>query len=156
MTEYTSDANGGYDLGYAADGSYAVFRNVDFGASVSGLTARVADTGTGTSLEFHLDSPPERLSVPSMCLIPEAGKAMPRSTQLPAAPAESTTSMWSSAVALQPQLVPLQLVVCLSKSICFQRPKANGTGAAAFPQGLKPSLFCGAYVRAKARTLQHG
>jgi len=57
MTEYTADANGGYDLGYAANGSYAVFKNVDFGASVSGLTARVADTGTGSSLEFHLGSP---------------------------------------------------------------------------------------------------
>jgi glucosylceramidase len=57
MTEYTSDTNGGYDLGYAADGSYAIFRNVDFGASVSGLAARVADTGAGNSLEFHLDSP---------------------------------------------------------------------------------------------------
>jgi glucosylceramidase len=57
MTEYTSDTNGGYDLGYAADGSYAIFKNVDFGASVSGCMARVADTGTGTSVEFHLDSP---------------------------------------------------------------------------------------------------
>jgi glucosylceramidase len=57
MTEYTSDANGGYDLAYASDGSYAVFKNVDFGTSVSGLTARVADAGAGASLEFHLDSP---------------------------------------------------------------------------------------------------
>lgn len=57
MTEYTSDTNGGYDLSFASDGSYAVFKNVDFGTSVSGLTARVADAGGGASLEFHLDSP---------------------------------------------------------------------------------------------------
>lgn len=57
MTEYTSDTDGGYDLGYSADGSYAVFKNIDFGNSVSGLTARVAAAGGGSVLEFHLDSP---------------------------------------------------------------------------------------------------
>ena len=56
MTESTSDTNGGYDLGYAADGSYAVYKNVNFGASVSELTARVADDDSGASIEFHLDS----------------------------------------------------------------------------------------------------
>ena len=57
MTEYCSDNNGGYDLGYASDGSWAVFKKVDFGASVSGLAARVASTNTGGWVEFHLDSP---------------------------------------------------------------------------------------------------
>jgi len=57
MTETTSDTGGGYDLGYASDGSYAVFKNVDFGTSVSALTARVAADDSGATLEFHLDGP---------------------------------------------------------------------------------------------------
>jgi glucosylceramidase len=65
-TELTSDTNGGYDVGYASDGDYAVYKNVDFGAGVSTVTARLAclqDNGQangggncGGSLEFHLDS----------------------------------------------------------------------------------------------------
>jgi glucosylceramidase len=57
MTEETSDTNGGYDLGYAGDGSYAVYKNVNFGTSVSGIAARVADDDSGASIQFHLDSP---------------------------------------------------------------------------------------------------
>ena len=65
-TELTSDTQGGYDVGYANDGDYAVYKNVDFGAGVSTLTARLAclqDNGQGNgggncagTLEFHLDS----------------------------------------------------------------------------------------------------
>ncbi|MGB8261294.1 MAG: carbohydrate-binding protein [Terracidiphilus sp.] len=57
MTEDTSDTDAGYDLGYASDGSHAVYKNVDFGSSVSGLTARVAADDSGATIEFHLDSP---------------------------------------------------------------------------------------------------
>jgi glucosylceramidase len=57
QTELTSDANGGYDLGYAADGGTALYKNVDFGTGVSGVRARVASGGNGGTLEFRLDSP---------------------------------------------------------------------------------------------------
>jgi glucosylceramidase len=57
-TETTSDANGGYDVGYATAGDYAVFKSVDFGAGINGVAARLACNGNcGGSLEFHLDSP---------------------------------------------------------------------------------------------------
>ena len=61
-TELTSDTNGGYDVGYSNDGNYAVYKNVDFGAGVSTVTARLACLGgsgggnCGGTLEFHLDS----------------------------------------------------------------------------------------------------
>jgi len=57
QTESTSDTNGGYDLGYSSDGDYVVYKNVDFGAGVSGVSARLACNGNcGGALEFHLDS----------------------------------------------------------------------------------------------------
>ncbi len=57
QTETTGDANGGYDLGFSSDGDYAVYKNVDFGAGVSGVSARLACAGNcGGPLEFHLDS----------------------------------------------------------------------------------------------------
>lgn len=56
-TEPCSDTAGGYDLGYAVSNSYALFQNVDFGAGVGMVMARVASGGNGGSLEFHLDSP---------------------------------------------------------------------------------------------------
>lgn len=59
-TETTSDTYGGFDLGYSASGSTAVFKNVDFGSGVSGVKARLAcDASAGTcggAVEFHLDS----------------------------------------------------------------------------------------------------
>jgi len=65
-TELTSDTNGGYDVGFASDGDYAVYNNVDFGTGVSTVAARLAclqDNGMGNgggncggTLEFHLDS----------------------------------------------------------------------------------------------------
>jgi glucosylceramidase len=65
-TELTSDANGGYDVGFANNGDYAVYNNVDFGTGVSTVAARLAclqDNGQGNgggncggTLEFHLDS----------------------------------------------------------------------------------------------------
>jgi|HubBroStandDraft_6_1064221.scaffolds.fasta_scaffold04407_5 glucosylceramidase len=65
-TELTSDTNGGYDVGFASDGDYAVYNNVDFGTGVSTVAARLAclqDNGQGNgggncggALEFRLDS----------------------------------------------------------------------------------------------------
>ena len=56
-TETTSDTSGGYDLGFSSDGDYTVYKNVDFGAGVSGVSARLACNGNcGGALEFHLDS----------------------------------------------------------------------------------------------------
>ncbi|MGC1478629.1 MAG: carbohydrate-binding protein, partial [Terriglobales bacterium] len=65
-TEHTSDTGGGYDVGYADDGDYAVYKNVDFGTGVSTVSARLAclqDNGQGNgggncggTLNFRLDS----------------------------------------------------------------------------------------------------
>ncbi|SPE55794.1 putative Glucan endo-1,6-beta-glucosidase [Verrucomicrobia bacterium] len=56
-TEQTTDALGGYDLGYASSSSYAVYRNVSFPQGLGSVSARVASGGTGGSLLFRLDSP---------------------------------------------------------------------------------------------------
>jgi len=56
-TEPCTDAEGGFNLGYATAGSWAGFANVDFGAGVSAVDVRVASAGTGGTLEFRLDSP---------------------------------------------------------------------------------------------------
>jgi glucosylceramidase len=64
-TELTSDTGGGYDVGYANDGDYAVYKNVDFGTGVSTVGARLAclqvsgNNGGGNcggTLQFYLDS----------------------------------------------------------------------------------------------------
>jgi hypothetical protein len=57
QTESCTDTDGGFDLGFAQDGSWAEYRNVDFGAGASSVNVRVASAGTGGTLEFHLDSP---------------------------------------------------------------------------------------------------
>jgi glucosylceramidase len=54
--EEASDVTGSYDLGYVTDGAYALYKNVDFGASVSKVNVRTASGGNGGTLEFHLDS----------------------------------------------------------------------------------------------------
>ncbi len=42
-TELTSDTDGSYDVGFASDGNYAVYRNVDFGTTgITSVTARLA------------------------------------------------------------------------------------------------------------------
>jgi glucosylceramidase len=61
QTETTGDANGGYDVGFSSDGDYAVYKNVDFGNGVSGVSARLAcNAGSGGNcggaLEFHVDT----------------------------------------------------------------------------------------------------
>ncbi len=56
-TEPCTDSDGGFNLGYAAAGSWAQFRNIDFGSGVNTVEARVASAGTGGTLEFRLDAP---------------------------------------------------------------------------------------------------
>jgi glucosylceramidase len=56
QTEQTSDAAGGYDLGYISPGAYAVYKNLDFGASVSGVSVREASAGNGGTATFYLDN----------------------------------------------------------------------------------------------------
>jgi glucosylceramidase len=59
-TELTTDTDGGYDVGFANDGNFAVYKNVDFGTGVTGVTARLAclqnPGNCGGTLEFRLDS----------------------------------------------------------------------------------------------------
>jgi hypothetical protein len=55
-TELTLDTDGGYDLGYTAEGSWAEYRNIDFSTGVSAVSVRAASAGSGGTLEFHLDS----------------------------------------------------------------------------------------------------
>jgi len=57
QTEPTSDTQGGYDLGYASTGGYAVYQNVNLASGFTNVTARVAGAGSGGTLEFHLDNP---------------------------------------------------------------------------------------------------
>jgi glucosylceramidase len=55
-TEPTSDVTGEYDLGYTTPGCWALYKNVDFGSGVSGVSVRTASGGNGGTAEFHLDS----------------------------------------------------------------------------------------------------
>jgi glucosylceramidase len=55
-TEQTGDSTGEYDLGYLSQGSYAVYENVDFGASVSQVNVRTASGGSGGTATFYLDN----------------------------------------------------------------------------------------------------
>lgn len=54
--EEASDVTGVYDLGYVTDSATVVYKNVDFGTSVSQVSVRTASGGNGGTLEFHLDS----------------------------------------------------------------------------------------------------
>jgi glucosylceramidase len=54
-TETTADTLGGFDVGFADGGDYAVYDRIDFGSSVTGVDARVASAGSGGTLEFRLD-----------------------------------------------------------------------------------------------------
>jgi len=55
-TETCTDADGGFDLGYIADGSWAEYSNLDFGQGVSSVSVRSASGGSGGTVEFHLDA----------------------------------------------------------------------------------------------------
>ena len=56
QTEGTTDTLGGYSVGYAEGGDYAVYQNVDFGSGVAGVDVRVASGGTGGTLELRVDA----------------------------------------------------------------------------------------------------
>jgi glucosylceramidase len=56
QTETTSDSTGGYDLGYLSPNSYALYENIDFGASVGTVYVREASDGNGGTATFYLDS----------------------------------------------------------------------------------------------------
>jgi glucosylceramidase len=55
QTEVTTDTVGGYDVGYADDGDYAIYRNVNFPSGLTAVDVRVASAGNGGVLEFRLD-----------------------------------------------------------------------------------------------------
>jgi glucosylceramidase len=57
QTETTGDATGAYDLGYVNNNAYAMYNNVNFGAtSPTKVLVRTASAGNGGTLEFHLDT----------------------------------------------------------------------------------------------------
>jgi glucosylceramidase len=56
QSEPCTDTDGGFDLGYAADGSWLEYDNIDFGSGATGVDVRWASDGSGGTLEFHLDS----------------------------------------------------------------------------------------------------
>jgi glucosylceramidase len=55
-SEQCADADGGFDIGYAADGSWLEYDNIDFRSGLSAVDVRWASAGSGGTLEFHLDS----------------------------------------------------------------------------------------------------
>lgn len=60
QTETTSDEDGGYNLGFSVNDSYARYNNIDFGDGVSKVEARVSNSASarnGSTIEFHLDTP---------------------------------------------------------------------------------------------------
>lgn len=59
-TETTADTGGGLDVGFVKNltgDSYIAFNNVDFGSGVASVSARVASTLAGSTVEFHLGGP---------------------------------------------------------------------------------------------------
>lgn len=56
QTEQTTDADGGFDVGYSSNGSWAEYRNIEFGLGVKSVDVRMASGGTGGTLQFRLDS----------------------------------------------------------------------------------------------------
>ena len=55
QSEPCSDAEGGFDIGYSADGGWLEFNNIDFGSGPTTVDVRWASSGSGGALEFHLD-----------------------------------------------------------------------------------------------------
>jgi len=70
-TEPTTDLWGGYDVGYANTGDYAVYQNVNFAAGFTNVNARIASAGTGGTLEFRLDGATGTLT--SVVILPVTG-----------------------------------------------------------------------------------
>jgi glucosylceramidase len=57
QTEASADTQGGYDLGYVSNDSYAAYQNVDFASGFTNVVGRLASAGNGGTLELHLDAP---------------------------------------------------------------------------------------------------
>jgi arabinoxylan arabinofuranohydrolase len=55
-TETTSDTGGGMDVTNIQNGDYIKVKNVDFGTGATSFDARVASSGSGGTIELHLDS----------------------------------------------------------------------------------------------------
>jgi hypothetical protein len=55
QSEPCSDTDGGFDVGYASDGSWLEFDKIDFGSGAATVDVRWASPSTGAGLEFHLD-----------------------------------------------------------------------------------------------------
>jgi glucosylceramidase len=55
-TETSSDSTGAYDIGYVTAGAQLLFKNVDFGTSVSEVKVRTASGGNGGTADFYLDN----------------------------------------------------------------------------------------------------
>ena len=55
-TETTGDTTGDYDLGFLSPGAYTVYKNVDFGTSVTQVNVRTASDGGGGTATFYLDT----------------------------------------------------------------------------------------------------
>ncbi len=55
QSEPCSDVEGGFDIGYSADGGWLEFNNIDFGSGPTTVDVRWASAGSGGALEFHLD-----------------------------------------------------------------------------------------------------
>ncbi|ATB27333.1 carbohydrate-binding protein [Melittangium boletus] len=53
--ENTTDAGGGKNVGFTSAGSYLLFKNVDL-TNITTISARTANAGSATSLEFRADS----------------------------------------------------------------------------------------------------
>jgi len=86
QAEYTSDTNGGYDVGSSSDGDYAIYKNIDFGGGVSGVRVRLACNGScGGTLEFHLDN----ISGTLIASVPIAATGSEQTWTTAAAPAGS-------------------------------------------------------------------
>jgi glucosylceramidase len=56
QSEPCSDAEGGFDIGYSADGGWLEFDNIDFGSGPTTVDVRWASAGSEGALEFHLDN----------------------------------------------------------------------------------------------------
>jgi glucosylceramidase len=56
QSEPCTDTDGGFDLGFAADGSWLEYDNIDFASGAGSVDVRWASAGSGGTLEFRLDS----------------------------------------------------------------------------------------------------
>jgi len=94
QTETTSDTNGGYDLGFSSDGDYAIYKNVDVGAGVSSVSARLACAGNcGGALELRLDGVSGTLAA-SVTIPATAGWQSWTTASVPANPATGVHDLY--------------------------------------------------------------